>query len=78
MPTRDSLWTRIKIEWWFHVTRKCHADYWWLKLAHWMPRRLAYFAFFRVCGATEGGFSSDGEWNQILNAWAARYPTDRQ
>jgi len=50
---KDSFWTRVKREWWFHVSRKFDAEYLARTIAFRLPQRVQYWAFIRVCARVE-------------------------
>lgn len=48
-----TIWARIKVEWWFRVSRKWDRDYLCREIAFRLPRRVVYWAFIRVFANTE-------------------------
>lgn len=53
MTHNDSLWSRIKVEWWFRVSRKLECEYICRVIAMRLPKDVAYWAFVRVFANTE-------------------------
>lgn len=68
---RDPLWTIIKSEWWFRVSRKCEREYICRAIAMRLPRRVAYWAFIRVFANTEPYDHMDA-FKAVSDRWEAQ------
>lgn len=73
---RESLWTRVKAEWWWRVRRKLDRDYICCALAKRMPPRLAYWAFVRVFANTEPYDHMDA-FKAVADRWEAQHGAGR-
>lgn len=63
---KDSLWTRLKIEWFWRVRRHFQADDLRRRIAWWIPRKIALWVFVRVY-ACIGEVGPD--YDRVYHTW---------